>query len=318
MTKNLLMIGDFFPAMKDTLSKNFVIHQTKADEIDELGEDVLASIKCLATMGYAPAELIDKLPNLELISSFGVGYDGVAADHAARKGIMVGHTPDVLNDEVANTVIALILATTRRIVAYDKYVREGHWLTKGDAPLTHGIAGKTVGIVGLGRIGEAVAEKLSVFNCSVAYHTRNKKPDISYPYFEKLVDLASSSDILVVITPGGPATEKLISSEVIDALGPNGTLINVARGTVVDEQAMISALQNGRLGAAGLDVFEKEPNVPEALFSMENVVLAPHIGSATFETRQAMADRVVDNINAFYKAGAPINLVPECDGLRPK
>jgi len=266
----------------------------------------------VATHGWASAAIIDLFPNLEFISSFGVGYDGVDANYAASKGIMVGHTPNVLNDEVANTVIALILTTMRRIVAYDKYIRDGNWVSKGNAPLTHGIAGKQVGIVGLGRIGEAVAQKLSVFNCPVSYHSRNRKPDVQYAYFDNPVDLASHCDILIVIAPGGPATDKLISKQVIEALGPEGTLINVARGSVVDETAMVEALQNGKLGAAGLDVFENEPAVPEALFEMDNVVLAPHIGSATIETRTAMAERVVENIDAFYANGQPVNLVPEC------
>lgn len=228
---------------------------------------------------------------------------------------MVGHTPDVLNDEVANTVMALILATERRVVAYDKYVRAGNWVNKGAAPLTRSLSGKTVGIVGLGRIGEAIAEKLSVFHCKVAYHSRNEKSGSPFPYYGKLVDLAEACDIMVVITPGGPATNKLVSAEVIDALGPEGTLINVARGTVVDEAAMIDALASGRLGAAGLDVFEKEPQVPAALFEMDNVVLLPHVGSATVETRQAMADRVVENMDSFFQNGKPINLVPECNSL---
>jgi len=316
VSKNLLVLGNFFPTFADSLANDFTIHACAQNAMDTLDPEILANISCLATMGWAPAELIDKLPNLEFISSFGVGYDGVAAEHAASKGIMVGHTPDVLNDEVANTVIALILSTMRRIVAFDKYVREGRWQSEGNAPLTRGLAGKTVGIVGLGRIGEVTASKLAVFNCDVAYHTRTKKTHVDYPYYENLVDLAKASDVLVAITPGGPATNKLVSAEVIDALGPQGTLINVARGTVVDETAMVSALKEGRLGAAGLDVFENEPIVPEALFEMDNVVLAPHIGSATEETRQAMADRVIENIRAFYTSGAPVNLVPECESLR--
>lgn len=313
--KNLLIIGNFYPSIDDSLTKEFVLHHTTRDGFDALSVDRRESISALATMGWAPEKVIDALPSLEIVSSFGVGYDGVAAKHAAAKGIMVAHTPDVLNDEVANTVMALVLATTRRIVAYDRYVRQGLWKEKGDAPLTHGLAGKTVGIVGLGRIGEAVAEKLQAFHCNVAYHTRTEK-DVPYPYHPKLKDLAEASDILIVITPGGPATNKLISADIIEALGPQGTLVNVSRGTVVDEAAMVKALQDGKLGAAGLDVFEKEPTVPEALFSMDNVVLTPHIGSATEETRAAMANRVVDNLRAFYRDGLPVNPVPECADMK--
>lgn len=315
MKKNLLIVGSFEPPIASQLEADFVIHQTSRQGFADLDQSLCDTIQAVATFGWAPKGMIDRLPALEIISSFGVGYDGVAAQHAASKGIMVAHTPDVLNDEVAATAIGLLLATTRRIVAFDKYVREGRWSREGAAPLTRGLAGKLVGIVGLGRIGEAIAEKLAAFNCRIAYHSRNKKPGVDYSYYGELKDMARDSDVLIVITPGGPATEKLVSAEIIDALGPDGTLINVARGTVVDETAMISALQEGRLGAAGLDVFEEEPHVPEAFFKLDNVVLAPHIGSATVETRQAMADRVVENLKAFCRDGRPINPVPECSNL---
>lgn len=316
MTTEILVCGNFDPPIVEKLAADFKVHLVKTrPEMADVSQEILDRISGFATHGWAPAEIIDKMPNLKIISSFGVGYDGVAADHAASKGIIVTHTPDVLNDEVANTVIALLLATDRRVVAYDKYVRAGLWVKNGNAPLTRSLSGKTVGIVGLGRIGEAIAEKLSVFHCTVAYHSRNEKPGVAFKYYGDLVELAKNCDIMVVITPGGAATNKLVSAEVIDALGPQGTLINVARGTVVDEAAMVKALAEGRLGAAGLDVFEKEPQVPEELFAMDNVVLAPHIGSATVETRQAMSDRVVDNLTAYFKDGTPISAVPESADL---
>ncbi len=316
MSEEILIVGTFNPPIADKLAERYTLHQIAGPaEIGSVSEDVLNAVSGFASNGWAPAEVIDKLPNLKIISSFGVGYDGVAAAHAASKGIMVGHTPDVLNDEVANTALALILATDRRIVAQDKYLREGRWKKEGNAPLTRGLAGKKVGILGLGRIGEALAEKLQVFHAKVAYHGRNEKPGVSYKYYADLVEMASNADILVVITPGGPATNKLVNKDVINALGSEGTLVNIARGTVVDEAAMVAALQDGRLGAAGLDVFEDEPNVPQELMGMDNVVLTPHIGSATVETRQAMADRVVENLIAFYEEGKPVNLVPECSGL---
>ena len=316
MSETVLIVGSFHPSVANQLGATHrIVKAADPGAFNAMSDDELADITVYVSMGWAPADVIDRMPKLKFISSFGVGYDGVAAEHAAAKGIMVGHTPDVLNDEVANTVIALILATDRRIVAYDKYVRAGRWVNEGNAPLTRSIAGKLVGIVGLGRIGERVAEKLAVFNCDVAYHSRNKKPDAPYTYYGDLLELAQAADILVVITPGGPATNKLVSKQIIHALGPDGTLVNVSRGSVVDETALVEALQSGKLGGAGLDVFEDEPNVPEALFAMDHVVLAPHVGSATIETRQAMADRVVENVEAFFADGKPVNLVPECNGL---
>lgn len=316
MSTAILVIGNFFPSVMEDLTAAFTVHQVEdKSEIDGLGEDVLGEVQGIATFGWAPKELIDKLPRLKLISSFGVGYDGVAADYAASRGIIATHTPNVLNDDVANTTIALILTTMRRIVEQDKYLRDGRWLKEGNAPLTRSIRGKTVGIVGLGRIGEAIAEKLSVFKCDVVYHSRNEKPGVDYKYYGSLVDMAKDSDVLIAITPGGPATNKLINKDVIEALGPEGTLINVARGTVCDEDELVKALQDGRLGAAGLDVFEEEPKVPEALFGMDNVVLTPHVASATWETRQAMSDLVVENLVSYFKDGKPQTPVPESEAL---
>ena len=205
------------------------------DDLKGWGEDDYADIEGMATFGWAPAHVMDQMPRLKLVSSFGVGYDGIAASHAAKKGVIVTHTPNVLNDDVANTAIALMLAVTRRIVAQDRYLRAGKWVSQGNAPLTRTIRGKTVGIVGLGRIGETIARKLSVFECTIVYHSRSEK-DVDYEYFADLKEMATASDILVIITPGGPETDKLIDKPIIEALGPDGTLVNVARGTVVDEQ----------------------------------------------------------------------------------
>lgn len=316
MDTEVLVVGNFFPSVLEDLKKEFsVLHLQNADELASTDDAALVNIAGLASFGWAPKEVIDRLPGLKLISSFGVGYDGVAADYAASKGVIATHTPNVLNDDVANTTIALILTTMRRIVEQDKYLRAGRWVKEGNAPLTRSIAGKTVGIVGLGRIGEAIAHKLSVFNCEVVYHSRNKKPESPLKYYGSLVDMAKDSDVLIAITPGGPATNKLINRDVMDALGPEGTLINVARGSVVDEAELVKALQDGRLGAAGLDVFEAEPNVPEELFAMDNVVLTPHVASATWETRQAMSDLVVGNLVTYFKDGAPVTPVPECADL---
>lgn len=316
MTKQVLVVGKFFPSVIKDLGEKFsVLHAKDKDEFAQLSSDQLSGIEGLASHGWAPSEVIDRMPGLKVISSFGVGYDGVAAEHAASRGIVVCHTPNVLNDDVANTAIMLLLATMRRLVEQDGYLRAGRWVGEGNAPLTRSIAGKTVGIVGLGRIGEAIAHKLSVFNCDVVYHSRNKKPQVNFPYYGDLVEMARDCDVLIAITPGGPATNKLINREVIDALGPEGTLINVARGTVVDEKELVSALKEGRLGSAGLDVFEKEPEVPAELVAMKNVVLTPHVASATWETRQAMSDLVVENLTSYFDAGKPIAPVPECAHL---
>ena len=315
MKKNILAITSL---VEETLKKYpddfLVVGIDSSGEIDTLSEEVRGKIDGVAAMGSVSRAFIDKLPNLKVISNFGVGYDGIDAEYAASKGIMVAHTPDVLSDEVANTTLALLLATTRRIVAYDKYVRAGNWVKKGEPPYTHGLANKTVGIVGLGRIGETFAKKVSVFDCRISYHTRNER-DVSYQYYPRLEELARDSDVLVVITPGGKETKGLINKKIIEALGPEGTLVNIARGSVVDEQEMVKALKDGRLGAAGLDVFEDEPNVPKALFEMDNVVLTPHIGSATVETRDAMMKRLINNLQTFFEDGKPINPVPECREL---
>ena len=249
----------------------------------------------------ASASLIDALPNLEIISSFGVGTDSIDVEHARKRGVRVANTPDVLNDDVANLAIMLLLATTRSFVSYDRYVREGRWVREGDPPLTRGIAGRQIGIVGLGRIGRVIAEKLRVFHCEIAYFGRHERKDAPYRYYSDLVALARDSAALIVIVPGGAETENLIDASVIDALGPEGILINVARGSVVDEPALVTALKEGRLGGAGLDVFADEPNVPEALFKMDNVVLQPHQGSATIETRRAMGDRMLENLAAHFE-----------------
>ncbi len=316
MSAEILIVGNFFPSVLEDLTKSFTVTQLKnGKELAACDDKILSKFEAMVSFGWAPAEIIDRLPNLKIISSFGVGYDGVAAEHAALKGIMVSHTPNVLNDDVANTAIILVLTTTRQIVAQDKYLREGRWEKEGPAPLTHSIADKTIGIVGLGRIGEAIAEKLVVFCSTIVYHSRNKKPGAELQYFGDLEEMAKACDVLIAITPGGSGTHHLIDKKVIDGLGPKGTLINVARGSVVDEKEMVLALREGRLGAAGLDVFEHEPKIPAELIAMENVVLLPHVASATWETRQAMSDLVVENLTEFFNNGAPSCPVPECAHL---
>ncbi|CAN0600932.1 unnamed protein product, partial [Ectocarpus sp. 12 AP-2014] len=236
------------------------------------------------------------------------------AVEAARRGILVGHTPDVLNNEVADTTIMLWLATSKHMVQGDAWARSGAWEEKGNYPLTKSVRNRTVGILGLGRIGQTIAEMASMFDARIIYHTRSEK-DVPYTYYGDLVAMAQDADVLVVITPGGAATKHLVNEEVMNALGPEGILVNVARGSVVDESALIAALQEGRLGGAGLDVFEGEPHIPDALKALDNVVLAPHIGSATVETRDAMGALVAENLESWLASGTIKACVPECQHL---
>lgn len=261
-----------------------------------------------------PADVMAAMSNLKVVSSFGVGYDAIDADAAAARGIIVTHTPDVLNDEVADTAILLWLAASRRLVPADHWARSGKWETDGAFPLTKSVQSRVVGIVGLGRIGQTIARRAEAFNATILYHARSDK-GVDWEYCPDLVDMARRSEVLMVITPGGAETRHLISDEVIRALGPDGILVNVARGSVVDEAALVKALEEGALGGAGLDVFEAEPKIPDALKSMDNVVLAPHVGSASVETRQAMANLTCDNLFRYFDDGTVITPVPECRGL---
>lgn len=254
--------------------------------------------------------LMQALPNLKIISSFGVGYDLVDAAAAAELGITVTNTPDVLTDEVADLAMGLLIATVRRLPQADRFVREGRWL-KGNFALSDTLRGKRMGILGLGRIGKAIAHRAAAFGLDLAYCGRQRQPDVPYPYFASLVEMAAAVDILMVIAPGGAATKGIVNRAVMQALGPAGTLINVARGSLVDEDAMVEMLASGALGAAGLDVFEDEPRVPERLFGLENVVLLPHVGSASVHTRNRMGQLVVDNVIAIADGRAPLTPVPE-------
>ena len=306
MKPDVLVVGNLMPYVMAGLEAHYTLHRlSDAGDGDAFLSAIGPRIRAIATGGAVDAGLMDACPNLEVISSFGVGTDRIDVAHARARGIPVGNTPDVLNDEVANTAVLLLLATYRRFVAYDRYVRDGRWVREGDPPLTHGVAGRTIGIVGLGRIGRAIAEKLQAFHATIAYFARSERPDVPYRYYADVAALARDSDALIVIVPGGAETRNLIDRSVMDALGPEGVLVNVARGSVVDEPALVAALQEGRLGGAGLDVFVDEPNVPEELFAMENVVLQPHQGSATIETREAMGQRVLDNLAAHFE-GRPM------------
>jgi lactate dehydrogenase-like 2-hydroxyacid dehydrogenase len=272
----------------------------------------------------ADAALIDALPSLRVISSFGVGLDRIDVAEAARRGIAVGYTPDVLNDCVADLAFGLLLDVARGISAGDRFVRRGDWPRAGATPgrlqaaapgartfaLRTRVSGKKLGIVGLGRIGRVIARRASGFDMEVRYCNRTPAAGVTYAHEASPVALARWADFLVVAAAGGAGTRRLVSSEVLDALGPKGFLVNVARGSVVDEAALVEALAQGRLGGAGLDVFENEPHVPEALLGLDNVVLLPHIASATTETRQAMADLVLDNLRSFFADGTLLAAAP--------
>ena len=303
--------------MQDALGQDFVLHWlSQQDDQQAWLAGNGAKFAYVLTDGHwgVKPDIMQHLPNLKVISCYGVGYDNIDAADCAARGVVVTHTPNVLNAEVANTAIMLWLATSRRLVRDDAFVRSGDWL-KGGAPLTRSVENKKVGILGLGRIGEDLAKRLDIFSADISYHSRNEKPGMPYRYYPKLIDMARAVDVMFCITPGGAATHHIVNRDVMEALGPDGTLINVGRGTAVDEAEMVKALQDGRLGSAGLDVFEAEPKVPEALFAMEQVTLLPHVGSATVETRRAMGDLAVENLAQFLRDGTTISPVPECQTL---
>lgn len=305
---DLLQIGGITDEMRARLEAAFTIHQ-----LDDFDPEEITHVVTNGHDGVNP-DLMASLTNLKVISGYGVGYDAVDADEAARRKIVVTHTPNVLNDEVATTAVLLFLACYRELLRDDAYVRSGDWATKGGAPLTRSADNQTVGILGLGRIGQAIADKLAPWSPEIVYHTRSEK-DVPYTYYDNLTEMAFDCDVLICITPGGTETEKLVNADVLSALGPTGTLINVSRGSVVDEEALIEALQDGTLGWAGLDVFEVEPNVPESLRDLPNTVLLPHVGSATAETRAAMGALTVDNLLQHLQDGTVISPVPECAHL---
>jgi lactate dehydrogenase-like 2-hydroxyacid dehydrogenase len=257
-----------------------------------------------------PTTLLDALPGLEIISVFGVGYDGVPVDYCRRRGLKVTNTPDVLTDDVADVAVGLVLMTGRGFGRLERFARAGRWLKEGPE-LTTKLGGRTAGILGLGRIGKAIAQRLSAMGMNIAYTGRKPQADVPYRFVPDLVGLARESDFLVVACPGGEATRNIVDAQVLEALGKDGTLVNIARGSIVDEPALVAALQNGTIKAAGLDVFVDEPNIPAPLLSMENVVVLPHVGSATRETRQAMGDLCKANLDAWFGQGRTLTLIPE-------
>uniref|UniRef100_A0A0D9UYT3 D-isomer specific 2-hydroxyacid dehydrogenase NAD-binding domain-containing protein n=1 Tax=Leersia perrieri TaxID=77586 RepID=A0A0D9UYT3_9ORYZ len=251
------------------------------------------------------AAMLDALPRLEIVASYSVGIDRVDLAACRARGVRVTNTPDVLTDDVADLAVGLAIAVLRKIPQADRYVRAGLWKSKGDFTLTTRFSGKRVGIIGLGRIGLAVAKRVEAFDCPINYYQRTKQEYPNYTYYPSVIELATNSDVLVVACPLNEHTRHIVNREVMEALGPKGALINIGRGPHVDEAEIVAALVDGRLGGAGLDVFEDEPNVPEALLSLDNVVLVPHVGSGTHETRKAMADLVLGNLEA-HVSGKPL------------
>lgn len=302
---DLLLIVPMPAAVVSALAREFTLHSlVEAEDRAALVARLAPVLRFAATSGRCPRDLMESLPKLEVVASFGVGYDGIDVEAAAARGVRVTNTPGVLDDCVAEMTVGLMIALAHRIPQADRYVREGRWLA-GNFPLTAELTGARAGILGLGRIGRAIARRLEAFRMEIAYHGRREQTDVPYRYFADLEAMAREVDWLVVIAPGSAATQGIVSRRVMEALGPEGCLVNVARGSLVDEPAMVDLLRSGRLGGAALDVFADEPRVPEALLALENVVLSPHQGSATHRTRRAMGDLVVANLRA-HKRGEPL------------
>jgi lactate dehydrogenase-like 2-hydroxyacid dehydrogenase len=299
----VVQMGGLMPFMRAWLTERYAA-PTFADLPDPSGVVVLV-VGGGAKVGAAE---MDALPDLGAIANFGVGYDNVDVAEAARRGIVVSNTPDVLTDAVADLAVFLVIDVLRGITAADRFVRSGAWGRGDKMPLTRDVRGAVVGVLGLGRIGTAAAERLEVFGAVIHYHSRSPK-DVVWNYHSTPVELAAASDVLLVLTPGGAGTDKLVDAAVLDALGPDGYLVNAARGSVLDEDALVAALEEGRIAGAGLDVFANEPNVPTALLKREDVVLLPHVGSATIETREAMGRVVLDNVDSFLERGELVTSV---------
>jgi len=304
MTIEILQTGPLLASCEKALAERYTVHKLHeiADKDAWLAENG-ARIRAHAGSGVQKP-LMEKLPNLEIIASFGVGYDNIDTATAKARNIRVTNTPDVLNDAVAEITIGLMISLARRIPQGDQFVRTGKW-PGNNFGLFSELTGKTVGILGLGRIGKEIATRAQAMKMRVVYFGRHEQASVPYVYYNNLEDMARDSDWLVIIAPGGKGTERIVSKKVLEALGPKGLLVNVARGTLVDEPAMVELLQNGGLGGAALDVFEKEPQVPQALLGLDNVVLSPHQGSATNQTRDAMGALLVANLERHF-AGEPL------------
>lgn len=311
---HVLHYGTSKPLIDAGIAQHFSPVRIPGDtEFSALAGPAATAIRAVAAGGgHDPidARLFERLPNLEIVASFGVGYDHIDADEAARRGIVVTHTPDVLTDDVADIALALLLAAVRRTGAAERFLRSGRWLT-GAFPLTSSLRGRSVGILGLGRIGKAIARRVEAFGVPVSYCGRRRQPEVAYPYYPDVLSLAAAIDTLVVAAPGGASTDGLVGRAVLEALGPTGIVVNVGRGSILDEAALAASLADGTIAGAGLDVFAHEPQVPADLLACEHAVLLPHIGSASHHTRDAMARLVVENLLSWFTGQGPLTPVPE-------
>jgi len=299
MTIEILQTHKLLKSCEDALAAKYTVHKLhEAADKEALLASLRDRVRGIAG-GNVQAELLDKLPRLEIVANFGVGYDSIDTKAAKARNVRVTNTPNVLNDAVAEITIGLMIALARRIPQAHQFVRDGNWI-KGNFPLLTELNGKTVGILGLGRIGKEIAVRAQAMKMRVVYYGRHKQHDEPFIYYSDLAEMARDVDWLVIIAPGGKGTEKIVSRQVLEALGPEGYLVNMARGSLVDEAAMVELLQSKKLGGAALDVFEKEPQVPPALFALDNVVLSPHQGSATHQTRNKMGALVVANLDAWF------------------
>lgn len=312
--RSVLQVGPLKPSLAQTLADDYAawaLPEAAADReafLAEHGADVTAVVTSGRT--GVDAALMAALPNLGAVVNFGVGYDTTDVDAAAARGVGVSNTPDVLTDCVADTAVGLMIDTLRQFSASDRYVRAGRWPVDGNYPLTRQVSNTRVGIIGLGRIGKAIALRLSAFGCSISYHNRHRLPDSPYTYASSPAELAKGVDVLIVAAAGGDGTRGLVDRQVLDALGSEGYLINIARGSVVDQDALVAALVNGRLAGAGLDVFADEPQVPAELLGLDNVVLLPHVASGTVQTRAAMEALTLRNLDSFLATGELVTPVP--------
>lgn len=311
---DILMTKPMLPIVQEQLDTGFTVHRLyEAADPDKMLAEVGERIRGVAMSWVEVNEsFLKKLPNLEIISSFGVGYDHIDTDACLAAKVMVTHTPDVLSDEVADTAIGLMIMTVRELGQAECWLRNGKWVEKGGYPLTQAtLQGRTLGIFGLGRIGKAIAKRAESFGLKVHYHGRSRQDGVQYPYHASLTSLAEACDTLMVVAPGSPQTHHAVNSEVLKALGPSGIVLNIGRGSVIDEAALAEALESGTIYGAGLDVFEEEPCTPERLMRLPRVTLLPHVGSASQATRNAMGQLVVDNLKSWFDTGKPVTPVPE-------
>jgi lactate dehydrogenase-like 2-hydroxyacid dehydrogenase len=296
------------------IDKRVTLHRLwLAPDREQAIDRIASKIKAIAATSHhavVDAALMSRLPNLEIIVSFGVGYDHIDAAWAGEHGIIVTHTPGVLDDEVADIAMALTIATVRQLPQAGRYLREGRWRT-APYPLTATLRERTMGILGFGRIGKAIAQRAAAFGIDVVYHGRSQQIGAPYLYYPTLIGMARACDILMVAAPGGAQTRHIVDRAIIDAVGPDGIIVNISRGSLVDEEALAAALREGRLLGAGLDVFEDEPNVRRELLALDNAVLLPHVGSASRHTRRAMADLMLDNLKSWLDGKGPLTPVPE-------